>query len=224
MIKQMQSANASQLESFIKATQYILRLTPQQNIWEHTGRLIVTYFNAQWVAYVQCDKNNKISICSSTFSDEALLLKLFDENIERIIRDTIESGFIALEEIDSPQKLRSVFLPILNGDQVDTIMIIAHQLNDPLPKELINAYLGIASLVGAVNELRNYRIQLEILVSQRTAEMEKALKQNELILHAVGDGIYGVDFHGRLSFINPTAAHMLGWESDELLGQNVHNS
>jgi len=218
-----QSGNISQIESFIKATQYILRLTPMQDIWEHTSNLIVDYFSAEWVAFVQCDKNNKLIVHSSTSSEFELLLNSCDGSIERIILDTMESGFIALEELKSPEPLKSVFVPIINGDKVDKIMIIAHKSTEPIPRELINVYLGFAGLVGTVNELRNYRIHLEKLVGERTTEMEKALKQNELILHAVGDGIYGVDAEGRLTFINSAAAQMVGWESDELLGKKSHH-
>ena len=221
MVK-VQAENIIQIESFIKATQYILRLTPMQDIWEHTGKLIVEYFNAEWVAFVQCDKNNKISVHSSTSSEFELLLNSCDGTIKKIIMDTIDSGFIALEELKSQEPLQFVFVPIMNGDQVDKIMIIAHKSTEPISRELINIYLGSAGLVGTVNELRNYRRHLEKLVRERTTEMEKALKQNDLILHAVGDGIYGVDAEGRITFINPAAAKMIGWESDKLLGKNSH--
>lgn len=221
-MEKIQSGTISQIGSFIKATQYILRLTPMQDLWEHTGNLIVEYFEAEWVAFVQLDKNNKIMVHSSTSSEFELFLSACDGSVERIIRDTIESGFIALEEIKSPEPLQSVFVPIMHGEQVDRIMIIAHQSTEPIPRELINVYLGTAGLVGTVNELRNYRIHLEKLVRERTTEMEKALKQNELILNAVGDGIYGVDAQGRLTFINPAAAKIIGWEADEVLGKNSH--
>src|ERR1700758_3206462 len=42
--------------------------------------------------------------------------------------------------------------------------------------------------------------------------------QNELILNAAGEGIYGLDQNGNLTFINPAAARMLGWEVEELTG------
>jgi PAS domain S-box-containing protein len=38
----------------------------------------------------------------------------------------------------------------------------------------------------------------------------------------VGEGIYGVDRTGNITFANPAAAHMLGWEAETLLGQPVH--
>ncbi|MBF0461616.1 MAG: response regulator [Magnetococcales bacterium] len=43
---------------------------------------------------------------------------------------------------------------------------------------------------------------------------------NQWILDAVGEGLYGLDPIGRVTFINPVAARMLGWASAELLGQS----
>ncbi|MES9942026.1 MAG: sigma 54-interacting transcriptional regulator [Candidatus Thiodiazotropha sp. 6PLUC1] len=48
-------------------------------------------------------------------------------------------------------------------------------------------------------------------------------RQNQLILNAAGEGIYGVDTEGKTSFINPAAERILGWKADELTGRNMHN-
>jgi PAS domain S-box-containing protein len=58
-------------------------------------------------------------------------------------------------------------------------------------------------------------------------EAEEALhiatRQHELILESVGDGIYGIDMEGRLTFINKAAAHALGYTPEQLTGRNVHD-
>ena len=55
---------------------------------------------------------------------------------------------------------------------------------------------------------------------------EEALSQlsrhNTLLLNAAGEGIYGLDLDGRATFVNPTAARLLGWEPAELLGRPMH--
>jgi PAS domain S-box-containing protein len=63
--------------------------------------------------------------------------------------------------------------------------------------------------------------------SKRTAELHKVLldrvrQQNDLILNAAGDGIYGLDIEGRTTFINPAGAQMIGWPAEELIGQPQH--
>jgi PAS domain S-box-containing protein len=62
------------------------------------------------------------------------------------------------------------------------------------------------------------------VTEQQDAEDELHLvrRQQELILAAVGDGIYGMDLEGKLSFINPAAAKMLGYKAEELLGKDIH--
>ena len=43
-----------------------------------------------------------------------------------------------------------------------------------------------------------------------------------LILESTGEGIYGIDPHGRCTFVNRAAARMFGDEPAELLGKDVH--
>jgi PAS domain S-box-containing protein len=46
--------------------------------------------------------------------------------------------------------------------------------------------------------------------------------QNQLILDTAGEGIVGLDAHGVVTFINPAAASMTGFEANELLGHDLH--
>jgi len=48
---------------------------------------------------------------------------------------------------------------------------------------------------------------------------ERLARQNELILNAAAEGIYGVDAHGYTTFANPAAAAMLGYAADDLPGR-----
>lgn len=56
---------------------------------------------------------------------------------------------------------------------------------------------------------------------QAEVTLERLQRQNELILNSAGEGIYGLDQTGILTFINPAAARMLGWEADELVGKQI---
>lgn len=50
------------------------------------------------------------------------------------------------------------------------------------------------------------------------------LPENQLILNAVSEGIYGFNLDGHAVFINPAAEKMTGWTAEELLGKNIHDS
>jgi PAS domain S-box-containing protein len=45
---------------------------------------------------------------------------------------------------------------------------------------------------------------------------------NQLILRAAGEGIYGVDADGITTFVNPAAERMLGYTAGELVGRGMH--
>ncbi len=47
-------------------------------------------------------------------------------------------------------------------------------------------------------------------------------RRHALILECAGEGIYGLDDEGLTTFVNPTAAKMLGWEVEELIGTPQH--
>jgi two-component system sensor histidine kinase TtrS len=57
-------------------------------------------------------------------------------------------------------------------------------------------------------------------------ELEDETKQtqhlSDLILNMAGEGILGLDRDGRHTFVNPTAAELLGYEVDEMLQQESH--
>ena len=59
-----------------------------------------------------------------------------------------------------------------------------------------------------------------------TDRSKEAIRQSEeskhLLLHAAGEGIFGVDTTGRVTFVNPAAMRMLGFPEEEMLGQSVH--
>jgi PAS domain S-box-containing protein len=53
-------------------------------------------------------------------------------------------------------------------------------------------------------------------------EFQRVCRQNQMILDAVGEGIFGLDSQGNHTFVNPQAARMLGYEPGELVGQPSH--
>ena len=52
--------------------------------------------------------------------------------------------------------------------------------------------------------------------------IEQFLVNSNLLLNAVGEGVYGFDINGNAVFINPASEQMTGWSAEELLGKNIH--
>lgn len=53
-------------------------------------------------------------------------------------------------------------------------------------------------------------------------DIEQARREAELILSTAGEGICGTDTGGRITFMNPAARIMLGWEHEDPIGQDLH--
>ena len=68
-----------------------------------------------------------------------------------------------------------------------------------------------------------YQDHLEELVTERTQELVKSKERTTLILNSAGDGIFGVNEVGEVTFINKAATNILQYETNELLNKKVHN-
>ena len=62
---------------------------------------------------------------------------------------------------------------------------------------------------------------LEERVELQTAHLRRLNRQTEVLLTSVGDGIYGVDDRGCITFINPSGAEALGYSPRDLLGKHA---
>ena len=54
------------------------------------------------------------------------------------------------------------------------------------------------------------------------AELERLTSAYQAILASAGEGIYGLDREGRITFGNDAAAEILGWPSEDVLGHKGH--
>ena len=69
---------------------------------------------------------------------------------------------------------------------------------------------------GSLNREIAERIQAE-------AEGGKLRKRLQTILNSAGDGIFGIDTQGKVTFVNKKATDLLGWSEEELIGQSHHD-
>jgi len=80
----------------------------------------------------------------------------------------------------------------------------------------------VLARVRAQLELKRARDRLRDENAWLEAEVARRNHQRELILMSAGEGIYGIDTRGEITFINPAAAAMLGYAREDLLGRNAH--
>jgi PAS domain S-box-containing protein len=69
----------------------------------------------------------------------------------------------------------------------------------------------------------NLRRGLELRVQEQTGHLRRMARETEVLVTSVGDGIYGVDAEGRITFVNPSGAGALRFTAEDLLGRDAHH-
>ncbi|MFA5111363.1 MAG: PAS domain S-box protein [Desulfobaccales bacterium] len=109
---------------------------------------------------------------------------------------------------------------------------VLQQLINPRSNDLWRRFLVILLILAiclyfrrVLNQLTriNRRLYWEIEERQHAEQDYKdLLLKNELILNSAGEGIYGLDVAGNVTFVNPAASSISGFAAAELVGQNIH--
>ncbi|CCQ74216.1 PocR ligand-binding domain-containing protein [Magnetospira sp. QH-2] len=109
---------------------------------------------------------------------------------------------------------------------LDEVPVVDEARIPPIMGFLVHFANLVASM--GLEKLRSLQIEetarqsLEIQVEERTAELRQAEERSRLLLESVGEGVFGVDLKGRITFVNPQAEAMLGYRAEELIGELAH--
>ncbi len=93
------------------------------------------------------------------------------------------------------------------------------QSNHQLKTELDQLKRAEKTLSQQRQVLESSKTVLELHVQARTKELQKLQRRYEMILNAAGEGICGLDFEGKATFVNPAVAKFTGWSVQELIGK-----
>jgi PAS domain S-box-containing protein len=88
------------------------------------------------------------------------------------------------------------------------------QVRPILPKVYRKGEETDSYAVVVINDITEHR--------QADEELEQLKRKSELILNSAREGIIGLDQEGKHTFVNLSAAKMLGYEVEELIGQKSH--
>ncbi|MDO3412717.1 PAS domain S-box protein [Saccharibacillus sp. CPCC 101409] len=113
-------------------------------------------------------------------------------------RDRVETGFESVKNGEA--QTYEICLTRRSGERIDVSIT-----NTPIIVDgrIVGAY-GIAS---DITERKRHMAQIEKLSYEHT-----------LILNSVSEGIFGTDLDGKVVFINPAGAEMLGYRPNEAIG------
>lgn len=98
------------------------------------------------------------------------------------------------------------------NDEETGIKAVQAGAQDYLVKGIVEGNLLVKSIRYAIER-------------KNAVKMIKRLNhQNSMILNSAGEGIIGLDNQGRITFVNPSATEMLGYEVQELIGLRSHET
>ncbi|MEW6165547.1 MAG: EAL domain-containing protein [Pseudomonadota bacterium] len=131
-------------------------------------------------------------------------------------------GYAVLERLKADAATRDIpviFVTALNAsedEQRGFDLGAADYITKPIRPAIVLAR------VRAQLELKRARDRLRDENAFLEAEVARRIRQRELILMSAGEGIYGTDPAGHISFVNPAATELLGYAREELLGREAH--
>lgn len=152
------------------------------------------------------------------------LFKVEDVTDSKIIYSYINKQFNP-----PPSKYNFIFQEMVNIDsqkwQITAIPSIAYinsEFSWQLWFVLISGLLFcvLVNIILFIIQGQKYLAQLE--VKQKKSALRASEDKNASILRSAGEGIFGLDAKGCVTFINPAAIKMLGFSEDEMIGKNIH--
>ena len=125
-----------------------------------------------------------------------------------------------LTEYDT-DSFRSMLQPMIDGrrNALTFESYHRHRNGNLIPVEIFLQYIYPVD-----QEPRFVAIVRDITERRRTAEnLAHAEERARLLLESAGEGIYGLDLGGNITFVNPAAARMLGYDAIDLIGKRMHD-
>ena|GEM_PF-3101819 len=129
----------------------------------------------------------------------------------------IESGIayaeaLAVGETDAPDKT------ISSDNELERLFYAMNRTGERLREALEAAKKQEERATQAGDELFIQTTQLEMIVQERTQELDAAQEHTQLILDSIAEGIIELDMDNLITFVNSTALQILGYDLDSLLG------
>jgi diguanylate cyclase (GGDEF)-like protein/PAS domain S-box-containing protein len=125
------------------------------------------------------------------------------------------------------ERIFSILLPLLLS--FTGVMFLYLLVNETIPLNSMWPVLTSGLLFcGLINIIlfifHGQKNIVQIKMDEKSLALKFAEEKNLQILRAAGEGIVGLDLKGNVTFMNPAAENMLGYEEHEMLGKSFHDT
>lgn len=163
---------------------------------------------------------------------------IFNSMPEGVVEFTLDgtifhanTAALALCGLREEHLLASCFFDLFSGENRERLRALLHNpghapliINETAPI-LLNGKMVTIHFLPSNDEAHAFFIAIMRDLTEKITtaqELEQLRRQQERILNAVGEGIFGLDNRNHVTFVNPAALAMLGYEQRELVGGNLH--
>lgn len=182
------ASDAGRLAAFIRTAQYLASLTADRDVWDEIGRALLSFLPVSMVGVGERGGDGAIAVRHwATPAGAPACDERFLGDARQAIREVLESGFLVSLCVKRPEPVTAVYLPVTRELRVEAVLVLARGGDEPYPRGLLDVFLAVSGLVGstvarlaAEDELRTHERQLERLVRERTAELERANERLQL--------------------------------------------
>ncbi|MEW6738724.1 MAG: GAF domain-containing protein [Nitrospirota bacterium] len=146
----------------------------------------------------------------------------------------LSSGPVIVDDLSTETRFKGPQL-LIDHDVASGISVIIHDKDRhygvmgahtrkkrKFSEDDINFLQSVANIMTNVIDRRKAEGSAICTSGGRDERLQSSEKKLREITSALGEGVYVVNEHGRLIFMNPEAERLLGWKETELLDKNVH--
>src|SRR5579863_2708128 len=159
-----------------------------------TGILLLSAITVADVAIVVCDAARNIVVSNRAAGE------LFGGN-------TLPDAHPLFRSLDTGTEIAAEFSVADKAGALTSVLVSARAVFD----ENGNKTGAVATCAPLASAIRT-----------QYHEESEAKKRLELLLESTGEGLFGIDLDGHCTFVNGSAAAMLGYRREDLLGRRLH--
>ncbi|MBD3317067.1 MAG: hypothetical protein GF344_14870 [Chitinivibrionales bacterium] len=201
----------AQSTAFISTAQYLANLTPNQDTHYEILRIVKNAYNCRFICFGHLDESGEIALAENRIVAHKIFHAVAaSDEIKEMAREVIDSEFLANDEVELSETYTVIILPIKKADGVNSVLVIGHEEGFEVDNDMLNEYLGIASLAGTMmnrlkleleqvhalererrltRELDDLNRNLEKRVEDRTREILLEKEKTDRILQTITDGL-----------------------------------
>ncbi|CAA0120070.1 Formate hydrogenlyase transcriptional activator FhlA [BD1-7 clade bacterium] len=154
-------------------------------------------------------------LCMAQFDFELTLISISNNWYDKLNKGLAAVDITHLVQPEDVERVKNHLIAVAEDSATDPF--IAVNLKGCGDSARVFAWLDALQQDKVINLLSMTSEQID------SAHVIRRLKnQNELILKAAGEGIYGLDANGKATFANEASTRILGWDHKEIIGEKLH--